>query len=176
MDPKKRKKKLFSEFPPISTSEWDELIRSDLKGADYNKKLIWKTGEGFDVRPYYRQEDLSGMEWLKDFSSRYLLNAGKKQPANTWIIRQDFPLSDIRHKPSLFTQYSQAVYLLVVSGAGWNFGYKILRFLSGKQWHNALKRKILWVFQLPVNAIMGDSYFFQNICYVFFCSSMPIYQ
>ena len=34
---------------------------SDLKGADYDKKLIWKTGEGFDVKPYFRSGDLEGI-------------------------------------------------------------------------------------------------------------------
>ena len=43
---------LLNEFPPVSTQEWEETIVRDLKGSDYNKKLIWKTIEGFDVKPY----------------------------------------------------------------------------------------------------------------------------
>ena len=39
-------KKLFQEFPPITTEQWKEKIVKDLKGADYDKKLVWKTGEG----------------------------------------------------------------------------------------------------------------------------------
>ena len=35
--------KLFSEFPPVSTEKWEEVINKDLKGADYEKKLVWKT-------------------------------------------------------------------------------------------------------------------------------------
>lgn len=50
--------KLFSEFPPVSTKDWEAKIAVDLKGADYEKKLIWKTNEGIKVRPYYRAEDL----------------------------------------------------------------------------------------------------------------------
>jgi len=96
MDPQRKRKKLFSEFPPVSTSEWEELIRNDLKGADYDKKLIWKTDEGFDVKPYYRQDNLTGLDYLKDFSSRYPATGGTNQAGNNWIIRQDFPMTDIK--------------------------------------------------------------------------------
>jgi len=51
MEKNDQDKKLFSEFPPISTSQWEEKINADLKGADYDKKLIWKTDEGIDIRP-----------------------------------------------------------------------------------------------------------------------------
>ena len=43
--------KLFSEFPPVSTEKWEEVINKDLKGADYEKKLVWRTIEGFKVKP-----------------------------------------------------------------------------------------------------------------------------
>ena len=52
--------KLFSQFPPVSTEQWEAVITADLKGADYQKKLVWRTTEGFNVRPYYRAEDLEG--------------------------------------------------------------------------------------------------------------------
>lgn len=42
------------EFPPVSTEQWEALIQADLKGADYDKKLVWKTEEAIAVRPYYR--------------------------------------------------------------------------------------------------------------------------
>ena len=37
--------KLFTEFPPVTTEQWEEVINKDLKGADYDKKLVWKTQE-----------------------------------------------------------------------------------------------------------------------------------
>lgn len=49
-----KREKLFTEFPPVPTEKWEEVITADLKGADYERKLVWKTGEGFNVRPYYR--------------------------------------------------------------------------------------------------------------------------
>lgn len=48
---------LAAEFPPVSTAEWEATIQADLKGADYEKRLVWKTDEGIAVRPYYRAED-----------------------------------------------------------------------------------------------------------------------
>ena len=50
-----KKNRLFEKFPPVTTKKWMEKIRSDLKGADFNSKMIWKTGEGFDVMPFYRR-------------------------------------------------------------------------------------------------------------------------
>lgn len=77
--------KLFSEFPPISTEQWEEVIMADLKGADYTKKLVWKTLEGFDVKPYYRAEDIKNLN----------LNSATKEN-NNWDIRQDIFESDIK--------------------------------------------------------------------------------
>ena len=37
------KERLFNEFPPVTAEEWKEKIVEDLKGADYEKKMIWKT-------------------------------------------------------------------------------------------------------------------------------------
>lgn len=71
--------KLFSEFPPVSTQQWEEVILKDLKGADYEKKLIWKTPEGFNVRPYYRAENLKNLQ---------LVHSAKTD--NNWLVRQDF--------------------------------------------------------------------------------------
>lgn len=81
--------KLFAEFPPVSTKEWEEVITKDLKGADYQKKLIWKTGEGFDVRPYYRAEDLEGIKHLGTLPGEFPFVRGTKED-NNWLVRQDF--------------------------------------------------------------------------------------
>ena len=56
---------LFNEFPPVATANWEAKIVADLKGADYDKKLVWKTTEGFAVRPYYRAENLEQLSYLK---------------------------------------------------------------------------------------------------------------
>ena len=86
--------KLFSEFPPVSTSAWEQKILTDLKGADYNKKLVWKTGEGFDVNPYYRAENLQGLEYLKALPDGSPYVRGLRKENNDWIVRQDFYSAD----------------------------------------------------------------------------------
>ena len=56
------KEKLFSDFSPVSTEQWMEKVTADLKGADFEKKLVWRTNEGFKVKPFYRMEDLEGLK------------------------------------------------------------------------------------------------------------------
>jgi len=53
---------LSHDFPPVPTAEWEAAIRKDLKGADYEKKLVWRTDEGIAVNPYYRSDGLDGLE------------------------------------------------------------------------------------------------------------------
>jgi len=87
--------KLFSGFPPISTGTWEDKIIADLKGADYTNKLIWKTGEGFDVKPYYRAEDLEGLEYLNVLPGHSPYVRGLRKENNEWIVRQDVFSTDI---------------------------------------------------------------------------------
>ena len=81
--------KLFSEFPPVSTEKWEEVINKDLKGADYEKKLVWRTIEGFKVKPYYRAEDLEGLEYLDANPGEKPFTRGKHVADNVWEVRQD---------------------------------------------------------------------------------------
>ena len=53
--------KLFSEFNNVTAKQWKQKIQADLKGADYNETLIWKTNEGIDVKPFYNHEDLDAL-------------------------------------------------------------------------------------------------------------------
>jgi methylmalonyl-CoA mutase len=52
---------LGRDFPPVTTAAWEAAIQKDLKGADYDDKLVWRSDEGLTVRPYYRSEDLAGL-------------------------------------------------------------------------------------------------------------------
>ena len=53
---------LGQDFPPVSTATWEAAIQKDLKGADYEKRLVWRSDEGLAVRPYYRSENLAGLD------------------------------------------------------------------------------------------------------------------
>ena len=86
--------RLFTEFPPVSTEKWEEVINKDLKGADYEKKLVWKTIEGFKVKPYYRAEDLEHIEYLDSNPDQFPYTRGKHSDNNVWDIRQDIREKD----------------------------------------------------------------------------------
>ena len=75
--------KLLEEFPPLTTAEWEAAIQKDLKGADYNKKLVWRTDDGIAVKPYYRSEDLAGLEYLEA--------ARPPRAINDWQIADTIP-------------------------------------------------------------------------------------
>ena len=79
--------KLFAEFPAVSTEKWEEVITADLKGADYERKLVWRTGEGFNVRPYYRAENLEGLQFLGSAAGEFPYVRGVRKD-NCWRIHQ----------------------------------------------------------------------------------------
>ncbi|MBR3896227.1 MAG: acyl-CoA mutase large subunit family protein, partial [Bacteroidaceae bacterium] len=83
------KEKLFADFAPVSTQEWLDKINVDLKGADFEKRLVWKTNEGFKVKPFYRQEDLEGLKTTEGLPGEFPYVRGTKKDDNTWLVRQD---------------------------------------------------------------------------------------
>ncbi|MFA5815631.1 MAG: methylmalonyl-CoA mutase family protein [Bacteroidales bacterium] len=87
-------RKLFTEFPPISTPEWEQAILKDLKGADYAKKLIWTSPEGIPVRPYYRAEDLDKLKSSEFNPMEFGFIKAKEGKSNVWLIRQDIEVTD----------------------------------------------------------------------------------
>jgi len=89
-----KNRKLFTEFPPISTPEWEQAILKDLKGADYEKKLVWKSPEGIPVRPYYRPEDLDKLKNSGFDPIGFEFNKSTNGRANGWLIRQDIEVKD----------------------------------------------------------------------------------
>ena len=86
--------RLFQEFPPVSREQWEAVIKEDLKGADYDKKLVWKTNEGIAVQPYYRAEDVKQLGYLDALPGEFPYARGKKINKNQWYIRQDMEVSD----------------------------------------------------------------------------------
>ena len=88
------KEKLFSDFTAPSTQEWLDKINVDLKGADFEKKLVWRTNEGFNVKPFYRKEDLDGLKTTDALPGVYPYLRGTKKDDNTWYIRQNIQVND----------------------------------------------------------------------------------
>ncbi len=89
-------KHLMSEFPPVSTEAWEEVIAADLKGADRTKKLVWRTLEGFDVQPYYRAGDLAPLKHLDSQPGQFPFVRGVCSK-NHWKVRQTI---EVRHPKS----------------------------------------------------------------------------
>ena len=89
------KEKLFSDFLPVSTEKWMEKITADLKGADFEKKLVWKTNEGFKVKPFYRQEDLQNLKTTEGLPGEFPYLRGTKKD-NTWFVRQDIKVDNAK--------------------------------------------------------------------------------
>lgn len=88
--------KLFEQFPPVSTKEWMDKIITDLKGANFNKKLVWKTTEGFDVMPFYRREDVENFDHMKSLPGDYPYVRGAKINGNKWLVRQNIDVEDYK--------------------------------------------------------------------------------
>ena len=89
------KERLFDEFPPVSTEKWEEVITADLKGADYEKKLVWRTAEGFSVRPYYRAEDLTRIPFMGSEPASFPYVRGTRRN-NDWRVHQTLTIDDPR--------------------------------------------------------------------------------
>ena len=84
---------LLAEFPSVSTELWEEVIAKDLKGADYSKRLIWQTEEGLAVKPYYRAEDLAGLQYLDAAPGDFPYVRGSHCTGD-WGIREEIDAVD----------------------------------------------------------------------------------
>lgn len=65
--------RLFNEFDPVSAKAWKQKIQVDLKGADYNETLIWKTNEGIDVKPFYHSDEINHELTVKPTTNPWLV-------------------------------------------------------------------------------------------------------
>ncbi|NRD22775.1 methylmalonyl-CoA mutase [Winogradskyella litoriviva] len=54
-------KSLFNDFEGLSSKAWKQKIQFDLKGADYNDSLIWKTSEDINVKPFYHADEFTSL-------------------------------------------------------------------------------------------------------------------
>ncbi len=83
-----KNEKLFDQFPGVSYEEWRAKVEADLKGADFNKKLVWRTNEGFNVEPVYRAEDIADFKTTGTLQGEYPYVRGTRAE-NDWLTRQD---------------------------------------------------------------------------------------
>ena len=50
-----KNKSLFSDFSPVSNQDWLERVTIDLKGEDFNRKLVWKNLSNIELQPLYSE-------------------------------------------------------------------------------------------------------------------------
>ena len=90
-----KKEKLFDQFPPVSTAEWKAKVEADLKGAPFDKKLVWRTNEGFDLQPMYRAEDIENLATTDSLPGEYPFVRGTRN-SNNWLTRQEIIADDAK--------------------------------------------------------------------------------
>lgn len=95
MSQDKTNQNLFEDFSPVSTEQWEEKIKTDLKGADYHRRLFWNSPEGIQVKPFYRSEDLEEIKYLDNKPDQFPYVRGNKKSNNDWLVRQDIFVEDI---------------------------------------------------------------------------------
>ncbi|RLD90970.1 MAG: methylmalonyl-CoA mutase small subunit [Bacteroidetes bacterium] len=86
-------KNLFNKFAPVSIRQWEEKIVKDLKGKPYSR-LIRKTAEGFEIKPFYREEDLKNSSFTKILPAQFPYLRGKHTHENSWLVRQDIVVNE----------------------------------------------------------------------------------
>jgi methylmalonyl-CoA mutase len=139
------------EFPPVSTEAWEAAIRKDLKGADYEKKLVWRTEEGLAIRPYYRVEAITGLwDQLRAAPGEYPFVRGT---GRSWEIAQDAkPRPDAIRADLLHEAGAHAIQELGYAIAA---GVERLAELTATEPVDTAARRIEFVFAV------GPSYFIE---------------
>lgn len=112
----KQREKLFTDFPSISTEEWMEVVTADLKGADFQKKLVWRTTEGFNVNPFYRAEDIEGLNSTDNLPGQFPYVRGTRKD-NVWYVRQEI---DVKN----FAEANEKARTLLTKGVT-SFGFRL---------------------------------------------------
>lgn len=90
-----KREKLFDQFSPVSPEEWRAKAEVDLKGADFDKKMIWRTNEGFNVQPLYRGVDIKDFKTIDSLSGEYPY-VRSTRTNNVWLVRQDIKVENAK--------------------------------------------------------------------------------
>jgi Methylmalonyl-CoA mutase, N-terminal domain/subunit len=111
-----QREKLFTDFPPVSTEEWMEVVTRDLKGADFQKRLVWRTNEGFNVNPFYRAEDIEGSRVAENLPGQFPYVRSTRKD-NVWYVRQEIDVKD-------FAESNKKAHVLLERGVT-SFGFHV---------------------------------------------------
>ncbi|MDE7407539.1 MAG: acyl-CoA mutase large subunit family protein, partial [Muribaculaceae bacterium] len=64
-------------------------------GVPFEKKLVWRTNEGFNVQPMYRREDIENLKTTESLPGEYPYVRGTRTD-NDWLTRQEIVATDPR--------------------------------------------------------------------------------
>ena len=142
------KEKLFDMFSPTSTHDWIEKITVDLKGADFEKKLVWRTNEGFNVKPFYRREDLKDIPHMGTLPGQFPYVRGTKED-NNWLIRQHIQ----GNNPEELNKEA----LLAIDRGVDSLGFKVANEVNLEYFETLLKDIDLKKVEVNISACMGHA-------------------
>jgi len=84
---------LLSEFPPITTEQWENALRDSISDPDTSAKMIWHPEEGLSIKPYYRAEDIAELSFL-DAAPGDLPYVRGTRAVPGWRIREYVEIAD----------------------------------------------------------------------------------
>ncbi len=111
-----QREQLFTDFSPTTTQEWMEVVMRDLKGADFHRRLVWRTDEGFNVNPFYRAEDIEGFPVTDNLPGQFPYVRSTRVD-NVWYVRQEIEVED-------FEEANKRAHTLLERGIT-SFGFKL---------------------------------------------------
>lgn len=119
------KERLFADFTAPTRQEWRDKIEVDLKGADYEKKMVWRTNEGFSMQPFYRKEDVDQLPTVNALPGEFPYVRGNKKDNNQWFVRQNIEVS-LPDAPALEVAKAQNAKALDILNKGVNsLGFRV---------------------------------------------------
>ncbi len=84
---------LFSEFPKPTKAEWKTKVIKDLRGADFDEKLVWNTAEDIMLEPLYDQTDTENLDYLQNYLAGKSEAPAEEMPYRHWKSRQKIAVS-----------------------------------------------------------------------------------
>jgi methylmalonyl-CoA mutase len=143
--------RFLGEFPSVSTAEWEAAIAGELKGADYDKRLIWHSEEGFAVKPYYRAEDLKDLACVDSAPGTFPYRRGGRS-TDDWKIREEIDATDVESA-------TRAARAAIAAGAE---EIELSRFLLERS--NELELLLANLGEIPIHFDRADERLFGLLC------------
>ena len=100
-------KNLFNDFQPLSTSDWMEKIKADLKGADFEKKLVKETLDGIIIKPFYREEDIKDLPYIDTEPGQFPYIRGNEAKTKPAEVHADICVKNIKEAAEKAADYTQ---------------------------------------------------------------------